>query len=208
MEGGAARGWVVRPCYGSGAKPRPIEPPCTALLFARDLNAHWRLGLPSPLLRFQELLQGPVISEDLVHVTFLRKSTCSMVIIRFFLEHQTMQHSKQRDSLSGTLLLVHRWRRPDGFGWRRILWRKLRNRSYGNRQELPQASIFLPETNIFLLCRLEWKRFRTLLGHTAFTAPCDVSALLGDTPVRPQTPRRYQLGARILPPGLETGSHK
>ena len=116
MEGGAARGWVVRPCYGSGAKPRPIEPPCTALLFARDLNAHWRLGLPSPLLRFQEPLQGPVklflqcpvVSEDLVHVTFLRKSTCSMVIIRFFLEHQTMQHSKQRDSLSGTLLLVHR----------------------------------------------------------------------------------------------------
>src|ERR1039458_4212500 len=74
-----------------------------------------------------------------------------------------MQHSKQRDSLSGTLLLVHRWRRPDGFGWRRILWRKLRNRSAVNRQELPQASIFLPETNISLLCRLEWKRFRTLL---------------------------------------------
>src|ERR1035437_5899733 len=99
MEGGAARGWGVRPCYGSGAKPRPIAPPCTALLFARDLNAHWRLGLPSPLLRFQELLQGPVklflqcpvVSEDLVHVTFLRKSTGSMVIIRFFLEHQTMQ---------------------------------------------------------------------------------------------------------------------
>jgi hypothetical protein len=31
-----------------------------ALLFARDLNAHWRLGLPSPLLRFKEPLQGPV----------------------------------------------------------------------------------------------------------------------------------------------------
>src|SRR5271157_3872625 len=116
------------------------------------------------------------------------------------------QASKQRDSFSGTLLLVHRWRRLDGFGWRPILWRKLRNRNAVNRQEPPQASVFLPEANIFLLWRLEWKRFRTLLGHTAFTAPYDVSALLGDTPVRPQTPRRYQLGARILPPGLETGS--
>ena len=107
-----------------------------------------------------------------------------------------MQHSKQRDSLSGTLLLVHWWRRPDGLGWRWILWRKLRNRSAGNRQELPQASIFLPETNIFLLCRLEWKRFRTLLGHTAFTAPCDVSALLGDTPAR-----RSEWGQALVLPG-------
>ena len=69
------------------------------------------------------------------------------------------QASKQRDSLSGALLLVHRWRRLDGFGRRRILWRKLRNRNAVNRQKPPQASIFLPEANVFLLWRFEWKRF-------------------------------------------------
>jgi hypothetical protein len=95
-----------------------------------------------------------------------------------------------------------------GASWERDIWAKIRSQTAAAKQGLapPQASVFLPEANIFLLWRLEWKRFRALLGHTAFTAPCDVSALLGDTPVRPQTPRRYQLGARILPPGLETGS--
>jgi hypothetical protein len=67
--------------------------------------------------------------------------------------------SKQRDSLSGTLILVRRLRRPDGFGWRRILWRKLRNRNAVNRQKPTQASILLAETNVFLLWRFEWKRF-------------------------------------------------
>jgi hypothetical protein len=68
------------------------------------------------------------------------------------------QASKQRDPLSGALLLVHRWRRLDGFSWRRILCRKLRNRNAVNRQKPPQASILLAETNIFLLRRFEWKR--------------------------------------------------
>src|SRR5207247_1853942 len=65
------------------------------------------------------------------------------------------QASKQRDSLSGPLLLVHRRRRFDGFGWRRILWRQLRNRNAVNSQKPSQARIFLPQTNIFLLWRLE-----------------------------------------------------
>jgi hypothetical protein len=65
--------------------------------------------------------------------------------------------SKQRDPLSGALLLVHRWRRLDGFGWR-ILCRRLRYRNAVNCQKPPQASILLAETNIFLLRRFEWKR--------------------------------------------------
>src|SRR5262249_33050238 len=65
--------------------------------------------------------------------------------------------SKQRDSLSGPLLLIHRWRRL-GFGWRWILCGKLRNRNAVNRQKPPQASILLAETNIFQLRRFEWKR--------------------------------------------------
>jgi hypothetical protein len=65
--------------------------------------------------------------------------------------------SKQRDPLSGALLLVHRWRRLDGFDWR-ILCRKLRYRNAVNCQKPPQASILLAETNIFLLRRFEWKR--------------------------------------------------
>jgi hypothetical protein len=69
------------------------------------------------------------------------------------------QASKQRDSLSGTVLLVHRLRRLNGFGWRRILWPQLRNRNAVNRQKPPQASILLPEADVFLLWRLELKRF-------------------------------------------------
>jgi hypothetical protein len=68
------------------------------------------------------------------------------------------QASKQRDSLSGPLLLIHGWRRLDSFGWRWILCRKLRNRNAVNRQKPPQTSILLAETNIFLLRRFEWKR--------------------------------------------------
>ena len=40
---------------------------------------------------------------------------------------------KKRDSLSGPLLLIHGWRWLDGFSWRWILWRKLRNRNAVNR---------------------------------------------------------------------------
>jgi hypothetical protein len=68
------------------------------------------------------------------------------------------QASKERDSLSGSLCLVHRRRRLDAFGWRWILRRQLRNRDAVNRKKSPQTSIFLPETNVFLLWRLEWKR--------------------------------------------------
>ena len=68
------------------------------------------------------------------------------------------QASKERDSLSGSLCLVHRRRRPDAFGWRWILRRQLRNRDAVNCKKSPQTSIFLPETNVFLLWRLEWKR--------------------------------------------------
>ena len=68
------------------------------------------------------------------------------------------QASKQCDPLSGALLLVHRRRRLDRFGWRWILIRKLRNGNAVNRQKPPQASIFVPQTNTFLLWRLEWKR--------------------------------------------------
>jgi hypothetical protein len=68
------------------------------------------------------------------------------------------QASKQRDPLSGALLLVHRRRRLDGFAWRWILCRKLRYRNAVNCQKPPQASILLAETNIFLLGRFEWKR--------------------------------------------------
>jgi hypothetical protein len=68
------------------------------------------------------------------------------------------QASKQRDSLSGALLLIHGWCRLDGFSWRWILWRKLWNRNAVNRQKPPQASILLAEPNIFLLRRFEWKR--------------------------------------------------
>jgi hypothetical protein len=57
------------------------------------------------------------------------------------------------------LLLVRRRRRLDGFGWRLILWRELRNRNAVDRQKPPEASILLAETNIFLLWRFEWKRF-------------------------------------------------
>jgi hypothetical protein len=69
------------------------------------------------------------------------------------------QASKQRDPLSGALFLVHRWRRLDGFGWRLILQRELRNRNAVNRQKPPEASIFLAETNVLLLWRFELKRF-------------------------------------------------
>jgi hypothetical protein len=65
------------------------------------------------------------------------------------------QASKQRDPLSGALLLVHRWRRLDGFRGKWPLRRKLRNRNAVNRQKPPQASILLAETNIFLLWRFE-----------------------------------------------------
>jgi hypothetical protein len=68
------------------------------------------------------------------------------------------QASKQRDPLSGALLLVHWRRRLDGFGWRWILCRKLRDRNAVNYQKPPQASILLAETNILLLGRFEWKR--------------------------------------------------
>src|ERR1017187_9727183 len=33
------------------------------------------------------------------------------------------------------------------------------------RQKPPEASIFLAETNVLLLCKFEWKRFRTVLSH-------------------------------------------
>jgi hypothetical protein len=69
------------------------------------------------------------------------------------------QGSKEPYPLSGTLLFVHRWRRLDGFGWRWILWRKLRNRNAVNRQKSPEASILLAEANVLLLWRFEWKRF-------------------------------------------------
>src|SRR4051812_47648317 len=68
------------------------------------------------------------------------------------------QASKKRDSLSGPLLLVHRCRCFDDLSWRGNLRRRLWNRNAVNRQEPPKASIFLPETNVFLLWRLEWKR--------------------------------------------------
>ena len=65
------------------------------------------------------------------------------------------QVSKQRDSFSGPLLFIHRWRRFDGFGWRWILCRKLRYRNAVNCQKPPQASILLAKTNIFLLRRFK-----------------------------------------------------
>jgi hypothetical protein len=34
-----------------------------------------------------------------------------------------------------------------------------------NGQESPQASVLLTESNILLLWRFEWKRFRAVLGH-------------------------------------------
>jgi len=69
----------------------------------------------------------------------------------------TKQPSKECDSLSGTFRLVHRGRQLSGFGWKRILWHQLRNGNAVNRQEPPQASILVAETNIFLLWRFEWK---------------------------------------------------
>jgi hypothetical protein len=58
---------------------------------------------------------------------------------------------KQRDSLSGPLLLIHGCRRLDGFGWRWILWRKLRNRNAVNRQKPPiSTSIGLSLASLFL----------------------------------------------------------
>ena len=68
------------------------------------------------------------------------------------------QASEQRDPLSGAFLLGQWWRRFDGFSWETILKRNLGNRNAVDRQEPPQASILLPETNVFLLRRLEWKR--------------------------------------------------
>ena len=43
------------------------------------------------------------------------------------------QASKQSDPLSGAVLLVHRSRRLNRFGWRWILWRELRNGNAVNR---------------------------------------------------------------------------
>src|ERR1035438_7628185 len=77
----------------------------------------------------------------------------------------------------------------NSFGRRRILWRKLRNRNAVNRQEPPQASVLLAKTNVLLLRRFEWKRVWTILAHGAFTASCEVPALLRNTSARPQTPQ-------------------
>jgi hypothetical protein len=66
------------------------------------------------------------------------------------------QASKQRESLSGSLCLVQRRRQLDAFDRRRILRRQLRNWDAVNRKKSPQTSIFLPETNVLLLRRLEW----------------------------------------------------
>jgi hypothetical protein len=63
------------------------------------------------------------------------------------------QASKQCDSLSGPLLLVHRRRCLNSFGKRRILWRKLRNRNAVNRQEPPQASVSPREDECFSCSR-------------------------------------------------------
>jgi len=92
--------------------------------------------------------------------------------------------SETGDSLSGPLLLVHRRRYLNSFGRRRILWRKLRNRNAVNRQEPPQASVLLAKTNVLLLRRFEWKRVWTILAHGAFTASCEVPALLRNTSAR------------------------
>jgi hypothetical protein len=59
----------------------------------------------------------------------------------------------------GALLSVDRLYNLDGFGWRWILWRKLRNRNAVNRQKPPEASILLAEANVLLLWRFEWRRF-------------------------------------------------
>jgi hypothetical protein len=61
---------------------RQCRTTCDTLLIARDLNAHWRRGLPSPLLRFKELLQGPVkfflrrrlVAENIIYDRVGRKS--------------------------------------------------------------------------------------------------------------------------------------
>jgi hypothetical protein len=80
------------------------------------------------------------------------------------------QRSKQGDSLSGTLLLIHWWCCLNGLGRRRVFWRNLRNRNAVNRQKASEASILLAKTNIFLLWRLEWKRVCTIPGHVALNA--------------------------------------
>ena len=68
------------------------------------------------------------------------------------------QASKHGDPLPGSLLLVHRSRRLDGFGREWILRRKLRYRNAVNRQKPSEASIFLTETDVFFLWRFEGQR--------------------------------------------------
>jgi len=51
------------------------------------------------------------------------------------------------------------------FCWRRTLWSQLRNGNAVNGQKSPQASVLLAESNILLLWRFEWKRFRAVLGQ-------------------------------------------
>src|ERR1019366_8737571 len=110
-----------------------------------------------------------------------------------------------RDSLSGTPLLVHR------VAPSRRFWLEADSLAQVEESECcepPGAAAgehFPPGDEYFPALQARMEEIPNP-SRTAFTAPCDVSALLGDTPVRPQTPRRYQLGARILPPGLETGS--
>jgi len=120
-----------------------------------------RKELPGLLVDFLSILRaafvdGLPVLYDRRHISVPAISILPSPSVDIF--SPAKQASKQRDPLSGALLLVHRWRRLDGFGWRWILCRKLRYRNAVNCQKPPQASILLAETNIFLLGRFEWKR--------------------------------------------------
>jgi len=118
------------------------EFPCLLVDFLPLLRAALVDGLPVPYgRRYISVLAFSVLPSPCIHIL-----------------SPTKQASKQRNSLSGAFLLVHWWRRLDGFGWKWILRRQLRYRDAVNRQKPSQTGILFAEANILLL-GLEWKRF-------------------------------------------------
>src|SRR6266481_3894411 len=122
QEGVPANGFVTQEVVLDDRVGHREELPCLLVDFLPLLRAAFVDSLP--VLYGRRHISRPAV--------VILPSTCVDIF------SPAKQASKQRDSFSRALLLIHWRRRVDGFGWSLIVWRKARNRNAVNRQQPPQ----------------------------------------------------------------------